>query len=190
MGRLTFDQIREIVNYKENIKVEYKKNNYNIFIETGTHIGSTTFAVAPYFKEVYTVELSEQFYNHCKQLALKNNINNVRFYNGSSDEVIELLCKQIEEPAIFFLDSHWSKENTARGNIDVPLLNELKFIKDRNKNDVVIIDDYRLFGTGGNGEVDWTYITEDSIKSVLADHIFDIVSINDRYTIFLKTVSS
>ena len=190
MGRLTFEQIKEIVNHKEHIKNEYKRYNFNIFVETGTHIGSTTFAVAPYFEQVYTAELSTQFYEHCKQQAVIKNITNIKFYNSSSDKVIEALSKEIKVPAIFFLDSHWSKENTARGEVDVPLLNELKFIKQRNLPDIIIIDDYRLFGTGGDGEVDWTYITEESIKNVLGNNIFDILPLNDRYTIFLKTVSS
>lgn len=190
MGRLTFDDIREIVNYKQNIKTEYKKINFNTFVETGTHIGSTTFAVAPHFKFIHTVELSKHFFDHCKNTAQQNNINNINFINGSSDEVLKHLCVEINEPVIFFLDSHWSKENTARGTIDVPLLNELKYIKNRNQPDIIIIDDYRLFGSGGEGEVDWTCITENNIKSILQDHIFDIVPLNDRYTVFLKTTYS
>lgn len=189
MGRLTFDNIREIVNSKEHIKAEYKNINFDTFVETGTHIGTTIFAIAPYFNELHTIELSKQFYDYCKQIASNNNVTNITFYNGSSDSVIKELCTKILKPAIFFLDSHWSKENTARGEVDVPLLNELKFIKERNKPDIVIIDDYRLFGEGGNGEVDWTDITEESINKVLGNNIYDTVTLSDRYTVFLKTVS-
>jgi hypothetical protein len=129
-------------------------------------------------------------------MAAANNITNIKFYNGSSDKLIKTLCTEINVPTIFFLDSHWSKENTARGEVDVPLLTELKYIKDRNMPDIVIIDDHRLFGTGGGseagevGEVDWSCITEKAVNTALEGHIFDIVAADDRYVVFLKTASS
>jgi hypothetical protein len=190
MGRLTFDDIRKLVNHKEHIKNYYKQYEFNVFVETGTHIGSTIFAVAPFFKEAHTIELSAQFFEHCKNMAAANNITNIKFYNGSSDKLIKTLCTEINVPTIFFLDSHWSKENTARGEVDVPLLTELKYIKDRNMPDIVIIDDHRLFGTGGGSEVDWSCITEKAVNTALEGHIFDIVATDDRYVVFLKTASS
>ena len=186
MGRLTFDHIRNLVNSKQHIKDYYRQYDFDVFVETGTHVGSTIFAVAPFFKEAHTIELSSQFYEHCKHVAHTNNITNIKFYNGSSDAVMQQLCAEIDVPTIFFLDSHWSKENTARGEVDVPLLTELGYIKHRNMPDIVIVDDHRLFGTGGSGEVDWTCITEDTINAALQGHIFDVVAADDRYAIFLK----
>ena len=34
---------------------------YTCFIETGTFIGETIFALEPYFKKLYTIEFSEKY---------------------------------------------------------------------------------------------------------------------------------
>ena len=185
-GKITIEEIKTILNYEDKVKNKYKSINFDIFIETGTHYGSTIFSLYPFFKKLHTVELSENFYNICKERAKCENIENIHFHLGSSDVVIEKICEDIKQPLIFFLDSHWSKDNTAKGEIEVPLLKELESIKKRNENDILIIDDFRLFGTKNPDDVDWSEITTNNILKILGENVFATMEYNDRYIVFLK----
>ena len=50
--------------------------------------------------------------------------------NGDSSVELEKLLENIDEPCCFWLDAHAGASKFARGEIDVPLLNELKvFLK-------------------------------------------------------------
>ena len=188
-GKLTFKEIKEILNLSTEINKQYRNIDFDTFIETGTHIGSTTFEIAPYFKEIHTIELSKEFYDYCVSESLKRGINNIEFYHGSSDLVLFDIINKVKKPSIFFLDSHWSQDNTARGDIDVPLLKELEVIRKRNLPDILFIDDQRLFGTHNENDVNWAEITEKNILNVLKGHIYATISLNDRFVVFLKTNS-
>jgi hypothetical protein len=48
------------------------------------------------------------------------------------------------EPALFFLDGHWSGGKTAGIDDECPLMNELRSLRGRGS-DIVLIDDARLF---------------------------------------------
>jgi hypothetical protein len=185
-GKITIEEIKKILNCEEKIKNKYKSISFDTFIETGTHYGSTIFSLYPFFKELHTIELSENFYNICKQRSIDQNIKNIVFHLGSSDILIRNLCENIKKPLIFFLDSHWSKDNTAKGDVEVPLLNELESIKKRNENDILIIDDLRLFGTKNPDDVDWSEITVENILKILDKNVFATMEFNDRYIVFLK----
>ncbi len=57
------------------------------------------------------------------------------------------IISTVKENVIFFLDGHWSSQETGRGDKDVPLLEELDSINVQSGGKaLIIIDDYRLFG--------------------------------------------
>ena len=57
------------------------------------------------------------------------------------------IIKNMIDPTIFWLDGHYSCGITAKGDVDVPLLEELIAINVLFKGSaILIIDDYRLFG--------------------------------------------
>ena len=59
MAYLTIDKLNNIIfdNLDEN------GDEYKIFIESGTFLGQTTIKLQPYFNTLYTVELSEKYFN-------------------------------------------------------------------------------------------------------------------------------
>ena len=120
---------------------------FGAFVETGTFHGHTTALAAQLFRIVYTIELSEQLFHETKDRL--NHFRNVRFIHGNSASEIAGLCKRIDEPAVFFLDAHYSGGQTAFGEKEVPLYEELTEIAARSQSDLIIIDDYRLFGRAG-----------------------------------------
>jgi hypothetical protein len=70
--------------------------------------------------------------------------------SGSAARELPQVLKRISQPALFWLDGHFSGGITAKGDKDPPLLEELQAIREhRIKRHVLLIDDIRLFGSGG-----------------------------------------
>jgi hypothetical protein len=140
--------------------------DYNTFIETGTLLGYTILTVDPYFKKVHTIEISEKYFMEFEKH--KNNLGKLKINNhlGDSVELIPKLLKVLDskDNCIFWLDGHWSSGDTGKGEKDCPLLEECVEIDSSYKSDnaIILIDDYRLFGTHMNEN--WIDITEHSIQ--------------------------
>ena len=132
-----------------------------IFIETGTHVGNTVrMADKLAFKKIYTIELADHFYKRAqKEFANRSHI--IPIFGDSTVEIPNIL-KELNEPALFWLDGHWSDGDTARGPVDVPLYQELEAIaKHPVKTHTIMVDDTRLMG----GE--WKDISLDKVKELL-----------------------
>ena len=83
--------------FLQTLQDEYTK--YPCFIETGTFNGDTTFALEPYFDELYTIEFSEKYYVKTKNKYTGNKIN---FILGDSSIVFKALLPTIIDNCIFF----------------------------------------------------------------------------------------
>lgn len=131
------------------------KYGYNLFIETGTYLGDMVEAQKKNFELLYSIELSESLYiNAVKKFENDNNITIIR---GDSGLVLIELCKSVDQPAIFWLDGHYSAGITARGEKSCPIYEELSAIFHSNPFEhILLIDDARLF----LGEDDYPTIPE------------------------------
>jgi len=145
----------------------------SVCIETGTYRGESTARFASKFENVHTIELSEEWYRFSKDKL--SAYENVTCHYGDCVDVLRVLLPTIEEPAVFFLDAHYSGGSTAMGKDEVPLLRELELICGRRQKDVIIIDDSRLIGKigecGYEGDsvyprmtYDWRNITHQAIR--------------------------
>ena len=101
------------------------KDNYSIFIETGTLIGETILSMEDNFNKLYTIEIDETLYNNIKKNYNRNKIN---FILGDSTVIFQQLLPTIKQNTIFFLDGHYSGGNTGFGKIHVPLYDEISLI--------------------------------------------------------------
>lgn len=148
-------------------------NKAKYFIETGTSLGATIFNIYSNFEQCHTIELSEELFQKAVEKAKANNIKNINFIWGdSSIKLKELLEKDIfDSSAVFFLDSHFCGEgrdqgpekDCERGEIDVPLLQELSTIDENYKFPcLIIIDDVSFFDRVTNG-VDFSGINYQTI---------------------------
>ena len=151
-------------------------NKTNIYIETGTYLGNGIKRVLNDYDEIHSIELSEKWYNHNVE-QFKNNIN-VKMHLGDSKKILPELLKIINEPVTIYLDAHYSGVYTAHGEEESPLLHELEILKNRDYDDIIIIDDCRCLGkkdVGGREndpiypttEYDWTDITEEKIINLI-----------------------
>ena len=181
------------VDFLRQLRVDFK--SYMCFLETGTYLGGTIFAMEPWFDHLYTIEISEAYHLHTKSRYVGHKI---RFLLGDSSQVLPSLLPEIPGKCIFFLDGHWSAEDTGRGVKDCPLMEELAAIcRYFTHEAVVIIDDCRLFGRGPSQSgsrcelCDWEDICAESLLSVVRSRVSDTYYLdsscapNDRLVVHL-----
>jgi hypothetical protein len=153
---------------KRRIILAYK-NKYNplIFIETGTFMGDTVQSLLNEFKFLYSIELSEELAHRAEERF--NQYHTVKIINGSSDIELKSILKELAEPALFWLDGHYSGEfmyndefvKTAKGTLNTPVVKELELILNSDLTHIILIDDARMF----NGTED--YPTISALKSMV-----------------------
>ncbi len=115
------------------------------FVETGTYHGGTVEAVKRDFRRIYTIELDPQLAARARQRFARDG--HVTVLQGDSARVLSTVLARLTEPALFWLDGHYSGPGTARGSRDTPILEELDAILAHPvRGHVVLIDDARAFG--------------------------------------------
>jgi hypothetical protein len=139
-----------------------KKYGTEILVETGTYLGDMVEAKRNDFKKIYSIELSEKLY-HKAQKRFKA-YSHIQILNGDSGIVLNKLIPQIDNPALFWLDGHWSGGITAKAEKECPVPEELEAILKSQLLHVILIDDARLF----NGIHD--YPTLEEIKNIVTNN--------------------
>lgn len=128
---------------------------YNILVETGTFRGDMVAAQRKNFEHIYSIELSEKLW--ADAVARFRNFDNISIMQGDSGNVLKEIIKTLNQPAIFWLDGHYSAGETAKGEKECPIFEELDCIFLNNKfNHVLLVDDARCF----NGEGDYPTIED------------------------------
>jgi len=120
-----------------------------VLVETGTYGGSTIAASLGVFARLYSIELSAGLHAAARcRFALWRK---VKLYQGDSARELPKVLEELREPALFWLDAHYSGQDTARADSDTPVAQELQMIARHPVRDhVILIDDARLFD-GKNG---------------------------------------
>jgi hypothetical protein len=114
------------------------------FVETGTYRGDMVAEVCDGFESVVSIELSEDL--HRQAVARHSETTNVTLLQGDSAALLPTVIAELQEPALFWLDAHFSAGITARGVVDTPVKQELQMILSPDQPPhVVLIDDARLF---------------------------------------------
>jgi hypothetical protein len=118
-----------------------RDHRLRVFVETGTHIGSTTAALASQFDRCFTIELSPALYE--RAAARLAPMTNVACLHGDSTDVLPRILRSLAEPALFWLDAHTSGGDTVHSGRE-PILVELAAIFSHHiKTHVILIDDAR-----------------------------------------------
>jgi len=127
---------------QEEVKRIINTLNIKYVIETGTSCGKTTEWFSNNVSHVSTTEIVKETYD--RNLITYSNLNNIKWYLGSSDIILDQMIKNIKsfpnynnEPILFYLDAHWYD--------NWPLLKELDTIALNCKNNaIIIIDDFKV----------------------------------------------
>jgi hypothetical protein len=129
------------------------KNEWDLhtFVETGTWGARTAIWAAQHFDAVYTIELSENHYQHVVELY--GHMEKIEFILGDSRVELSRVLEKASTTSLIFLDAHWSCDlgYDRPGMGECPLLEELAAINASDKGHVILIDDARYF-TNGPGE--------------------------------------
>jgi hypothetical protein len=161
MPNLTADEVKEIIGDRE-IKT---------FVETGTRYGRTLNNVSHLFKRCHTIEINEYFYTrtkdglHHERFPNISDRENITFHLGDSAKILPKLLAELNEPLFIFLDAHFMSKspNPTRGEVDVPLYEEIDAIIRHPFPDIIVVDDVHICGMTAeqkrSGGADWTKIS-------------------------------
>jgi hypothetical protein len=131
-----------------------QKYGYATLVETGTYMGDMVEAQRKRFKKIISIELGADLFKKA-QKRFQNN-KNVTILQGDSGKVLPQILKNLNEPAIFWLDGHYSAGITAKGDKDCPIFEEVDAIfNDKKFEHILLIDDARCFiGEGDYPTID------------------------------------
>jgi hypothetical protein len=123
-------------------------------VETGTLMGDMIGAMARSFRELHSIELSDAYY--AKAVARFAGKPHIHLHHGDSAVELPRIAAKLKERTLFWLDAHYSGASTARGDIDTPIVAELREIfRFNGLGHVMLVDDARCFdGTAGYPTID------------------------------------
>ena len=126
------------------IRKAFLKSKTKVFVETGTLHGRTLEVIAPHAQKAFSIELDKQYYE--RAFFKFKEVENVQLLNGDSGIMIHKVLEDLDEPAFFWLDAHYSGGSTGQGEKDTPISEELKAILLHPiKGHIIWIDDARCF---------------------------------------------
>jgi len=131
--------------FKQSIVRQYAtKYNLKILIETGTFYGDMVAACKSDFSRIFSIELQESLYLRARKRFSRDP--HITILQGDSATELPRALAQLKEPALFWLDAHYSGGVTARSMSETPIVKELDMIFASSlKPLVVLIDDARCF---------------------------------------------
>ena len=132
-------------NVKMNVLRRYSRTGMT-WIETGTWMGDTTDELAGMALHVHSIEPQLEFVNSARERF--RNSNNVSLHHGTSEQLFNEVLSSCSGDVAFWLDGHFSAGATYEGEVDTPILSELRAIKEnlhRFSNVSVFVDDFRCF---------------------------------------------
>jgi hypothetical protein len=137
-----------------------KAYGLNVFVESGTLYGDTVDFLSRHFDVCITIEVDPRL--HALAVIRFAGKSFVRPVLGDSANVIPSLLAELDRPALFWLDGHYSGGVTGKGATDTPIRAELGAILEHQmEGHVVVIDDARLF----DGTSD--YPTLDELRAIV-----------------------
>lgn len=150
-----------------------RQRNLQTFVETGTYLGKTTELLAGCCPRVFTIELDDLLHEAAaKKFADRAG---VTVLHGDSADKLPVVLDQLNGPALFWLDGHYSGTGTGFGKQTSPIEAELRAIFAHPvKDHVIVVDDARLF-SGRDGYPSLARVTH----MVLHDSPYKIALTND-----------
>jgi hypothetical protein len=131
---------------KRRVMLDYKSLfKTKVFIETGTFMGDTTWAMSEYFDKLYTIEIDNKLFSMAVERF--KDISKIKVVNGDGGTTLPIVLSNIQsdEVCLFWLDGHYSGSITGKGDSNTPILKEIESVYNHNINHIILVDDARLF---------------------------------------------
>ena len=103
-----------------------QEHHLRVLVETGTFQADTVMALRREFDRIVSVELSPEL--HAKAVRRARHERNVELLLGDSASVLPRILATLHEPALFWLDAHYSGTGTALGDLVSPISAELSAV--------------------------------------------------------------
>jgi hypothetical protein len=114
-----------------------------ILVETGTLHGGTVASCVRSFDRIISIEIDPLLAR--RAIERFADVPHVTIIEGDSTSTLPTVVAELEAPATFWFDGHYSGHGTGRGAVDPPIVAEVTAVLGSGKPAVVLIDDARLF---------------------------------------------
>lgn len=134
------------------------RGDKKVFIETGTNKGNSSYtALQAGFESVISVEIVDSLYNYCMEQF--RDYDNVTLFNGDSKECLPKKLEMVDEPAFFWIDSHFD-------HYDGEAHTELDILKDHTINThTIMVDDL--------AQINDTEVIIEKLKAINPDYTLE-----------------
>lgn len=124
-----------------------------VFIETGTYFGDTVAAFKDMYPKVISIEVDEALHRKASERFADDR--NVHIELGDCAKQMPEILAGLHEPAVFWLDGHYSGGITGKGEAEDPILISLNQIAAHPvRGHVIFVDDARTFdGREGHPDI-------------------------------------
>lgn len=142
----------------------------DVFVETGTYLGDTSYEGSKVFKEVYTIENNHKLFTKAQKRF--KNTPNVHCWEGSSPLVLKKNLAKIKGRILFWLDSHNALGTTQKDLVGKTTREELAAIKAAGiQNAVILIDNIQMFHVSSQDafSLEEPFSTLQDLRSAIAD---------------------
>lgn len=127
---------------EDSISFLREQMDLKVFVEGGTYQGGTARWASSQFEKVLTIENSREM--HCLAKQNLEDIPNVTLLLGDTRTHLPEIVEQHDD-LLYWLDAHWSGGVTYGEGDECPLLEEFETIFAADRNQVILVDDARLF---------------------------------------------
>lgn len=135
------------------------RHGLTAFVETGIWHGGTTWWAAREFGRVHAIDLDPRWANHAR--ARLRDYTSVEIQAGDSRPFLLNLLRELDTPALLYLDAHYIADKKSAGSAtDCPLLGELAAVRVAPVRHVVVIDDARLIVNRDPDYLAWPTLEE------------------------------
>jgi predicted O-methyltransferase YrrM len=124
----------------------FREREHECFVESGTYLGDTVDFFLPHARRIVSVEMDEELWRRASQRFGKQP--QVEVVRGDAEQEIPRIVGALGEPALIWLDGHYSGEGTAHGEQAEPAVSILERLGDVGvqPGTTIVVDDLRLFG--------------------------------------------
>ncbi len=147
---------------QQTIRAYAEKHGIKALVETGTFEGDMVAAMLDSFEVIHSIELQSEYYESAMRRFA--NISKVHLYQGDSAVVIRQVLEAVHQPAVFWLDGHYSGGDTAKADKETPIVEEIEAIAHHpaSRDHFILVDDAHCF-TGSND-----YPTLEGLQAIAA----------------------
>ena len=130
---------------KQQLVLRYRRTRgLRTLVETGTFTGEMVSAMRPYFDRIVSIELSPLYHQEAQRRFA--GAAGIELLLGDSAALLPRVLDTVHEPALFWLDGHFTGAASARGETDTPIVAELDALLHHPvPGHAVLIDDARMF---------------------------------------------